>query len=146
MNNTILMIVHQKTSITGRVGCFLEQRGYTLDVRCPMLGHELPQDLQDYAGAAMFGGPMSANDDHLPGIRAELDWLPYLLQAEKPFLGLCLGAQMLARCLGAKVGAHPEGHRPPGGGDPGSLARRFVEMFSLCRFGCICCGDPRLWA
>lgn len=103
------MVVHQKTSITGRLGALLEARGYTLDVRCPQIGHALPDDLDDYAGIAMYGGPMSANDDHLPGIRAELDWLPRVLAAEKPFLGICLGAQLLARCLGARVAPHPEG-------------------------------------
>ena len=52
---------------------------------------------------------MSANDDHLPAIRAELDWLPRLIEQGTPFFGICLGAQILARCLGAKVERHPEG-------------------------------------
>ena len=109
MSGVALMIVHQTTSITGRLGALLESRGYTLDVRCPQLGHELPDCLDGYCGIAMYGGPMSANDDHLPGIRAELDWLPKVLKAEKPFVGLCLGAQILARCLGAEVTPHPDG-------------------------------------
>ena len=58
----------------------------------------------------MFGGPQSANDDHLPGIRAELDWLERTaLPAGIPLLGICLGAQMIARVLGSRVGPHPDG-------------------------------------
>jgi len=110
MNNTFLMVVHQENSSTGRVGERLQAHGYTLDVRCPMIGQALPQELSDYAGIVMFGGPMSANDEHLPGIRAELDWLPSVLHAKLPFLGICLGAQLMARVLGSTVDLHPEGH------------------------------------
>ena len=53
---------------------------------------------------------MSANDDaESPGIRAELDWIPDVLDAGTPYLGVCLGAQLLARVLGATVRRHPEG-------------------------------------
>lgn len=105
-----LLIVHQRMSDPGRVGELLMARGLRLDVRCPQMGHSLPCCLDDYALVAVFGGPMSANDDHLPGIRAELDWIPTALDAQLPYLGICLGGQMLARVLGAKVAPHPDGH------------------------------------
>ena len=56
-----------------------------------------------------MGSEMCIRDSHLPAIRAELDWLPDVLKSETPFFGICLGAQMLARCLGAAVSLHPEG-------------------------------------
>lgn len=106
----VLIVVHQETSTPGRVGEFLVERGYRLDRRCPSLEEPLPTDLSGYAAAVVFGGPQSANDCHLPGIRAELDWLErYAIPAELPLLGICLGAQEIARVLGAKVGPHPEG-------------------------------------
>ena len=108
--NTVLMVVHQRTSVTGRIGERLRERGLREDIRCPMEGHRLPESLDDFAGSMVFGGPMSANDEHLDGIRVELDWLDVMLAAEKPFLGICLGAQMLARTLGHKVEPHPEGY------------------------------------
>lgn len=51
---------------------------------------------------------MSANDAD-DFIRRETDWISVPLKENKPFLGICLGAQMLARHLGAKVRFHPEG-------------------------------------
>jgi GMP synthase (glutamine-hydrolysing) len=105
-----LIIVHQEHSNPGRVGELLEARACVLDRRCPNLGDPLPDDLAPYRAAIVFGGPQSANDDHLPGIKAELDWLERTaLPADLPLLGICLGAQMIARVLGAKVGPHPDG-------------------------------------
>jgi GMP synthase (glutamine-hydrolysing) len=107
---TVLAIVHQAHSTTGRVGELLEARGYRLDRRCPNLEHPLPERVEGYAATIVFGGPMSANHDHLPGIRAELDWLERTaLPAGRPLLGICLGAQLMARALGARVGPHPDG-------------------------------------
>ena len=68
----------------------------------------LPETLADYAGAIVFGGPMSANDEE-DWLRREIDWIKVPLNENKPFLGICLGAQMLARHLGHRVYAHPDG-------------------------------------
>ena len=51
---------------------------------------------------------MSANDTD-DYIRRETDWTAVPLKERAPFLGLCLGAQMLARCLGAAVRPDSEG-------------------------------------
>ena len=110
MSRKILIVVHQEHSTPGRVGEFLTARGYELDRRCPNMGDPLPADLSPYAASVVFGGPMSANDDHLPGIRAELEWLEkHALPAGRPLLGICLGGQEIARVLGAQVGAHCDG-------------------------------------
>lgn len=109
MTGRILTVVHQEQSRTGRVGQLLEERGYALERCCPNLGDALP-DPAEYDGVVIFGGPMSANDEAThEGIRAEMAWLPAVLEAGTPFLGICLGAQMLARVLGAQVRPHPEG-------------------------------------
>ena len=110
MAKRVLIVVHQERSTPGRVGEMLQARGCALERRCPNLGDPLPDDLSPYRAAIVFGGPQSANDDHRPGIRAELDWLERAaLPAGPPLLGICLGAQLLARVLGAKVGPHPDG-------------------------------------
>ena len=50
---------------------------------------------------------MSANDED-DFIRRETDWIGVALKENKPYLGVCLGAQMLARHLGARVFLDPE--------------------------------------
>jgi GMP synthase (glutamine-hydrolysing) len=109
MRGKVLLIVHQRHSDPGRVGMLFMEHGYALDIRCPMIGQKLPANLDDYAACVVFGGPMSANDTHLPGIRAELEWLPAAMDSGKPLVGICLGAQMMTRVLGGKVGEHPDG-------------------------------------
>ena len=104
----ILIVLHQEHSTPGRVGRLLQERGFRLDIRRPRFGDPLPADTRDFAGAVIFGGPMSANDPD-DFVKAEIDWIGVALKEELPFLGICLGAQMLARHLGAKVGFHPEG-------------------------------------
>lgn len=100
----ILIILHQEASSAGRVGQWLEQAGFSLDIRRPVLGQQLPETLEHHAGAIIFGGPMSANDS-VDFIRAETDWINIPLRENKPFLGICLGAQMLANQIGGYVTA-----------------------------------------
>jgi GMP synthase (glutamine-hydrolysing) len=106
MLRPILIVMHQETSTPGRVGHALRQRGYPLDMRLPPLGDPLPATMDEHAGAIIFGGPMSANDT-TDFIRREIDWLKVPLAENKPFLGICLGAQMLASHLGSRVFRHP---------------------------------------
>lgn len=104
----ILVVLHQETSSPGRLGQMLMRRGHRLDVRRPALGDALPPTLAAHAGAVVFGGPMSANDGDA-WIRREIDWIGVPLAEDKPFLGICLGAQMLVRRLGGRVESHPRG-------------------------------------
>ena len=113
--NQVLSTVHQETSDPGLVGPILKAKGYRLEMRCPALGDSLPQNLENYAAVIVFGGPMSANDDQtLPFIRQELNWIAQVLAAQTPFLGICLGAQLLTRVLGGQVRPHPQGIREIG--------------------------------
>ena len=103
----ILLVFHREESQSGAVGQWLLKHGYTLDIRRPRFGNELPQTLGEHAGAIIFGGPMSANDPD-DFIRTEIDWLSVPLREAKPFFGICLGGQMLAKHLGAPVAPHPD--------------------------------------
>ena len=108
MQHSILTILHQEHSTPGRVGNALQQLGYRLDVRRPRFGDPLPATMAEHAGAIVFGGPMSANDED-DYIRREIDWIGVPLRENKPYLGICLGAQMCARHLGGRVFGHPQG-------------------------------------
>ena len=105
----VLLVVHGARSRPGRVEAAINAKGWPTKRCCVKQGDALPERLDGHAGVVIFGGPMSANDDHLDFIRAELDWIPKVLDSGTPFFGVCLGAQMLARCLGGKVGPHPDG-------------------------------------
>lgn len=109
----VLVVLHQECSTPGRVGNALRALGHRLDVRRPRFGDALPETLDDHAGAVIFGGPMSANDPD-EFVRREIDWISVPLREQRPFLGICLGAQMLAMQLGARVAPHPEGRAEVG--------------------------------
>jgi GMP synthase (glutamine-hydrolysing) len=105
----VLLILHQEHSTPGRVGTRLRARGYPLDIRRPRFGDPLPETTAEHSGVVVFGGPMSANDEE-DFIRDEIDWLSVPLDEKVPLLGLCLGGQMMARKLGARIYPHAEGH------------------------------------
>ena len=75
----------------------------------PLEGDALPRPTE-VAGAIVMGGPMNVDEvERHPGLAAEREWLTKALQLQMPVLGICLGAQLLARALGAAVGP---GERP----------------------------------
>ena len=104
----VLIVLHTEASTPGRIGHMLQEKGYRLDIRRHALGDPLPETLEQHAGAVVFGGPMSANDSD-DWIAREIDWIGVPLKERKPFLGVCLGAQMLSKQLGGTVGPHADG-------------------------------------
>jgi len=84
----------------------LEERDVSVDF--PDLFHEgaAVPDISSVAGIIIMGGPMSANDD-LPYLRQELEIIRQAVERRQPVLGVCLGAQLIAKALGARVYANP---------------------------------------
>jgi GMP synthase (glutamine-hydrolysing) len=113
MKHPVLIILHQEHSTPGRLGHALQQLGYYLDVRRPRFGDALPPTMAEHSAAIIFGGPMSVNDGE-DFIRREIEWVGVPLRDNKPFLGICLGAQICAKFLGGKVYRHPSGHAEVG--------------------------------
>ena len=103
----VLAILHRENSSTGRVGCLLRAAGFVVEERRPCCGDPLPHP-SSYAGVAVFGGPMSVNDP-LPFLAKEAELIERTCREGVPLLGICLGAQLLAKVLGARVDTHPEG-------------------------------------
>ena len=103
---TALFILHQKTSEAGDIANKLKHRGFDFEIRRPSLGESLPTNLNKYSAIVIFGGPMSANDDD-EFMKKEIDWIGQVLQSDVPFLGICLGAQILAKHLGCKIEKNP---------------------------------------
>ena len=97
-----LFILHQKTSEAGSIAIKLKKRGFTFEIVRPSLGEDLPTDLNKYNAIVVFGGPMSVNDkdDYM---QKEIAWIGDVLKTDVPFLGICLGAQLVAKYLGSEV-------------------------------------------
>jgi GMP synthase (glutamine-hydrolysing) len=52
---------------------------------------------------------MSVNDTHRhPHLKTEIELIQSALERKMPVLGICLGAQLIAKALGARVGRNPE--------------------------------------
>jgi GMP synthase (glutamine-hydrolysing) len=110
MKRHILCVVHDDGPKDDRASGFLAEAGHEIDWVCPADGEALPPVADGFDAAIVYGGVQSANShDENDYIRRELDWIGEWVARDKPYLGLCLGAQLLAHSLGGKVGAHPEG-------------------------------------
>jgi len=64
-------------------------------------------DLRGRSGLIVMGGPQSANDP-LPSLDAEIRLISQAIQTGIPVLGICLGSQLIAKALGARVYRNPE--------------------------------------
>ena len=85
----------------GRIADSLTPLGIACEYVDLHQGGEAP-DIERAAALIVMGGPMSANDD-LAFIRKELDLIGAAISLGKPILGICLGAQLVAKALGARV-------------------------------------------
>ncbi len=80
----------------------------------PTSGDAFPDPVA-YAGVIVFGGRWVVSDGAAEAwIVQEQRFIEHCLKVDTPFFGICLGAQMLAHVLGARVSKHPEGHREVG--------------------------------
>ncbi len=79
----------------------LEAESVAFDVVDLDKGEELPE-LSEYQAIVVLGGPDSANDDTVK-MTNELAYIQQALDANKPYLGICLGLQMLVKAAGGQV-------------------------------------------
>jgi len=110
MKRRILCVVHDDGPKDDRASGCLAAAGYEIAWVCPAEGETLPPVTDGFDAAIVYGGVQSANDHSSKDyIRRELDWIGDWAATDKPFLGICLGSQLLAHALGARVAPHPEG-------------------------------------
>ncbi|NYJ18241.1 type 1 glutamine amidotransferase [Glaciibacter psychrotolerans] len=100
----ILVVEHEANAGIGLVGERIRAAGIEIDVVGPEAGHDIPLAAEGYAGVVVLGGTPGPTDDD------DATWLPRVralisdsLETETPFLGICLGAQLLAVVAGGVV-------------------------------------------
>ncbi len=103
-----LFVKHSQNWNVDRCTRWMERQGHAINWCYPVEGDVFP-DPRECAGVIVFGGANSANDcrDH-EWVRREMDFIERCLKEDLPFFGICLGAQILARVLGASVGPHDD--------------------------------------
>ncbi len=87
----------------GSIEPWLRVAGYEITNTRFFESTRLP-DLDDVDFLVVMGGPMSVNDEgELPWLVHEKQFICSAVQAGKPILGVCLGAQLIASAMGARV-------------------------------------------
>lgn len=87
----------------GTVVEYLDAAGVMYCVHHPYLGDPLPE-VRDISALIVMGGAMGANDDQRHPFLYDLKiFIRQVVSAGVPYLGICLGGQLLAAALGARV-------------------------------------------
>lgn len=103
----VLVLQHVPHEMLGTVGPALTAAG--LDFRYIDLYNAVPErlDLDRAAGLIVLGGPMNVDETgRYPFLAPEVGWIRQAVEAKVPVLGICLGAQLLAKALGSPVYAN----------------------------------------
>jgi GMP synthase-like glutamine amidotransferase len=92
----------------GSIEHWLETAGFA--ITCTQFFHPLTLPaVQEIDLLVVMGGPMSVNDETaFPWLVAEKTFIREVIEAGKPVLGICLGAQLIASAMGARVYANPQ--------------------------------------
>ena len=106
----VLSVVHEPTS-TGGGGLFedvVEQRGDRLERWVTVDGGSAPDAAASYDAIMVFGGAMHPDQDgEHPWLADEGDFIREAIAREVPLFGVCLGGQLIAKAVGARVGPAP---------------------------------------
>jgi GMP synthase-like glutamine amidotransferase len=104
----ILIIKHIDIEGPETIGEYFKSQGYSLKVIDLSLGDSLPADLANIEAVVVLGGPMNVyEEDKYPFLKEENIFIKKVLKKRIPYLGICLGAQLLAKACGAKVTQSP---------------------------------------
>jgi GMP synthase (glutamine-hydrolysing) len=103
----VLIIKHVDIEGPGLIGLCLKQRAIPYQVLCLGTGDLLPK-VDDFTHIVILGGPMNVyEEDRYPFLKSEDLFIKEAIQRGKHILGICLGAQLIAKSLGAKVTKSP---------------------------------------
>ncbi len=99
----VLIIKNIETEGPGTIEDFLKDRDLAYQIIELHMGQR-PDDLESYSHLVVMGGPMGVYEmDKYPYLRDETQVIEEFIKKDKAVLGICLGAQMVAHVLGARV-------------------------------------------
>lgn len=98
----VLVLQHLSADGPAYLGTWLRERGLPFELRNSEAGDTFPADLAAFGALAILGGEMSANDD-LPSLRQAQRLILDGFARGVPVIGHCLGGQLMARALGARI-------------------------------------------
>lgn len=135
----VLSIIHQEDAASGVFADAAAERGDELTEWSISDGARPPRPAESYDAVLVFGGAMHVDQENRhPWLRNEDELLRGLLDRRIPVLGVCLGAQLVAKALGTRVGplARPQigwfdvEQTPEAADDPlfADLPRRFSSF------------------
>lgn len=135
----VLSIIHQEDAASGVFADAAAERGDELTEWSISDGAGPPRPAESYDAVLVFGGAMHVDQENRhPWLRNEDELLRGLLDRRIPVLGVCLGAQLVAKALGTRVGplARPQigwfdvEQTPEAADDPlfADLPRRFSSF------------------
>lgn len=102
--STVVAIQHAHCETLGTITEALTASGIAVEVVRTFEGQPVPKGMSASAGLVVMGGPMGVYEqDRHPFLRDEIHLIEEALREDKPVLGVCLGSQLLAATLGAKV-------------------------------------------
>ena len=135
----VRVIQHETGEGPGLLAVALDREGIAVEVTRVDRGEPVPADLGGAGGLVVLGGSMAVYEaGERPHLRDELRLIEAAMRAEAPVLGVCLGSQLVAAVLGARVYPGPAKEigwltvtsKPAAAGDRlfGPLPPRFVTL------------------
>ena len=103
-NSSWIVLRHSSLEGVGLLGTVLRDHGIHHRGLDLYRGEPAPKDMRSVGGLIVLGGAMGVHDaEKFPFLKTELALLERTITAGRPVLGICLGAQMIAHVLGARV-------------------------------------------
>jgi len=94
---------HVPFETPGNIEAWIKQSGHSISFTYFFNNVHLPA-LKDFDVLVIMGGPMSVHDENdYPWLKKEKEFISATIRENKKILGICLGAQLIAEALGAKV-------------------------------------------
>jgi GMP synthase (glutamine-hydrolysing) len=134
----LLVFQHVAHELLGTLNPLLKRAGFRIRYVNFARQPDADPNLHGYDGLIVLGGPMSVNDaGRLPHLTAEMRLIEQALKEDIPVLGICLGAQLIAKTLGAAVYPNPEKEigwydvSPTGGAENDPLLAAFNQRETI---------------